>query len=288
MSASNVQGHSSGPPPEFLNLERRLEDLNDQYRRGGLSDQAYQAAVQSLTVNDAAGNTWWLGGQHGAWYRWDGVRWVRESPPSAGALTVPAEAPAKQNRRPMLLGCGTGVLVVAIIAGVLLIGGWREYAQMPKIVEGVEPGSTGGGHYAVTDEQLDVVRELGSPQAFTLLFYEEELLDGTFGDVRFETWDYYEQDVSYTFINGELVGEDLLEVEIVGELYPIPYKPDQFTAYMSLDEVLASTGLDRYLVVPLEKELVDRGEIYYAPELTFGLKDNELLYIEALGLEVTE
>lgn len=288
MSASNVQGHSSGSPPEFLNLERRLEDLNDQYQRGGLSDQAYQAAVQSLTVNDASGSTWWLGGEHGAWHRWDGVRWIREDPPTEAPTPVPAQTSPKRNWRPMLLGCGAGVLVVAFVAGVLLIGGWREYAQMPKIVEGVEPGSTGGGHYAVTAEQLDVVRELGSPQAFTLLFYEEELLDGTFGDVRFETWDYYEQDVSYTFINGELVGEEFLEVEIVGDLYPIPYMPDQFTAYMSLDEVLASAGLDRYLVVPLEKELVDGGEVYYVSELTFGLKDNELLYIEALGLEVTE
>jgi hypothetical protein len=55
---------------------------------------------------------------------------------------------------------------------------------------------------------------------------------------------------------------------------------------MSLEEVIASAGLDAFMVVPLEKELVDGGEVFYADELTFGLKDDELLYIEALALEV--
>lgn len=159
---------------------------------------------------------------------------------------------------------------------------------MPKIVEGVQPAAASTVRYAMTPAQMEVFEDMGAPQAFTLLFYEEELLDGSYGDVRFETWDYYDAGVSYTFINGELVGEDPIEVEIVGEIYPIPYSPDQFTAYMSLDEVLASAGLDRYMVVPLEKELVDGGEVYYSEELTFGLKDNELLYLEALALEVEE
>lgn len=273
--------------PQFEELERKLAGLKDQYQRGQLSDQAYQAAVQALTVQDANGNTWWLGGEPGAWQRWDGRRWVPDNPPS-GAVPAVTPTPPKRNRgkRPLLMGCGVGVLIVAVISAVLLIGGWREYNQMAKLVEGAQPEVVSVAGYSMSPKQTEVFGELGPPQAFTLLFYEEEQTDGTYGDVRFETWDYYDQGVSYTFINGDLAGQDGLDVEIVGEIFPIPYRPDQFTAYMSLEEVLASAGLDRYLVVPLEKELVDGGEVYYAEELTFGLKNDELLYIEALALEV--
>lgn len=286
--AQNPYGQSSGLPPDFLELERRLTVIKDQYRRGELDDQAYQSAVQALTVQDAAGNTWWLAGEAGVWQRWDGRQWVRANPPSGSVMPAPATPEEKRKTRPLVMGCGVGVLIVAVITAVLLIGGWREYKQMPKIVEGAQPGAASTIGYSMTPAQMEIFGEIGSPQAFTLLFYEEELLDGSYGDVRFETWDYYDAGVSYTFINGELAGEDPLDVEIVGEIYPIPYRPDQFRAYMSLEEVLASAGLDRYLVVPLEKELVDGGEVYYAEELTFGLKDNQLLYIEALALEVTE
>lgn len=158
---------------------------------------------------------------------------------------------------------------------------------MPKIVEGVGPDNLAISKEALSTEQLSVRADLGSPEAFSILFYEEELMDGSYGDVRFETWSYYNDGVEYTFINGEMVGEDPIEVD-VGELIPIPYTPEQFVAYMNLDEVISSARLDTFLVVPLEKELVDGGEVYYADELTFGLKDNELLYVEALALEVGE
>ncbi len=288
MAAQNPQRQASMLPTAFLELERRLSVLKDQYRRGELSDQAYQSAVQTLTVQDAAGISWWLAGESGVWQRWDGSQWVRDNPPPALVVPAPAASVPKRTTRPMVMGCGAGVLVVAVVTAVLLIGGWREYKQMPKIVEGAQPAEAGTVGYSMTPAQMEVFGEMGSPQAFTLLFYEEELLDGSYGDVRFETWDYYDAGVSYTFLNGELTGEDPLDVEIVGEIYPIPYRPDQFSAYMSLDEILASAGLERYLVVPLEKELVEGGEVYYADELTFGLKHNELLYIEALALEVTE
>jgi hypothetical protein len=188
----------------------------------------------------------------------------------------------------MAMGCGLGVLLVGLFAGVLFVGGWREYKLMPKIVEGASSEAANVELYTLTDDQLEVVADMGPPQAFTILFYEEELQDGSLSDVRLETWDYYTLRAEYTFINGDFVAEDLLDAELTGEISPIPYRPEQFVAYMTLDEVLTSAGLERYLVVPLEKELVDGGEVYYAGELTFGLKNNELLYIETLALEVTE
>jgi hypothetical protein len=66
--------------------------------------------------------------------------------------------------------------------------------------------------------------------------------------------------------------------------YPGPYRPDQFAAFASLAEVLASAQIDHYLGVPLEDGPV-KGEIYYADEIMFGLKDGALRYVQVLALE---
>ena len=280
-------------PPEFQILETRLAEIQLRYQRGEIDDAAYQQQVQALTCV-VGGQTWWLGGETGAWHRWDGTAWVAGEPPEAELAATPAvpsgaePRPRRKMPRPLLLGCGGGVLLGLIALLVGLIGGLAEYRAAPKIVEGVEPGMAASAAYVLSAEQQQVAEAMGAPEAFTLLFYEEELEDGTFEDVRFETWSYYTAGLEYTFINGEQVAEEPLDVELGGELVQIPYRPEQFLAYMSLDEVLAVAELDRYMVVPLEKELVDAGEVYYADELTFGLKKGELLYVEALALEVTD
>jgi len=278
-------------PPEFQALEERLSELRARHARAELDDAAYQAEVQRLTVRDADGIDWWLGGELGAWHRWDGSAWVRSALPASPPVQAPIAAPpAKQGKRrparPLLLGCGAGLALILAMAIVVLAGGWVEYQAAPKIVEGLEPGAMEIAQNTLSADQQIVIDRLGFPEAFSILFYEEELEDGSLGDVRFETWSYYTSALEYTFINGELVAEDPLEIDLAGELVPIPYRPEQFVAYMNLEEVIASAGLETYLVVPLEKELVDGGEVYYADELTFGLKNDELLYVEALALEM--
>ena len=53
---------------------------------------------------------------------------------------------------------------------------------------------------------------------------------------------------------------------------------------MSLEEVISAAGIDTYVEIPLEKEFLEGGVSYFANSLTFGLKNDELLYIEALAL----
>jgi hypothetical protein len=277
-------------PPEFQALETRLTEIKSRYQRGEIDNAAYQQLVQSLTCV-VGGVTWWLGGKTGAWHRWDGVAWVASAPPQAELADTPALPSGVEPRarrklpRPLLLGCGAGALLGLIAVLVVVIGGLAEYRAAPKIVEGIEPGVAATATNVLSANQQQVAEAMGAPEAFTLLFYEEELDDGTFDDVRFETWSYYTAGLEYTFINGEQVAEEPLEVAIGGDLVHIPYRPEQFSAYMSLEQVIDAAGLTTYLVVPLEKELVDGGEVYYADELTFGLKKGELLYLEALALE---
>jgi hypothetical protein len=276
-------------PPTFQALEIRLADLRQRYAAGEISAETYQAEVQTLKVQDSAGVTWWLGGESGAWHYWDGRTWVRGNPegkePPANRTGAQG---SKRSMRPFVMGCGLGLLLVGAIVVAFLVVGWQAYRQEPMIVEGVEPGGLTISPHTLSSDQQNVIDRFGYPEAFSILFYEEEQVGGSRVDVRFETWSYYTSAVEYTFVNGNQEAEDSLEVELVGDLHPIPYHPEQFVAYMSLDEVIASAGLETYLVLPLEKELVEGGEVYYGDELTFGLKDDELLYVEALALELGE
>jgi hypothetical protein len=184
----------------------------------------------------------------------------------------------------LALGCGSVLLFILLIGGIYLYAGWLGYQEAPKIIEVLESGGQLQDPYTLSPEQEEQLFTYGYPEAFTILFYEEETIAGTVEPVRLETWDYYTQGIGLTFINGELVAEDPIDVDDIGTLDPLSYYPEQFAAFMSLDEVIAAAGIDTYVEIPLEKEFLKDGVVYYAQSLTFGLKDNELLYIEALAL----
>jgi hypothetical protein len=156
---------------------------------------------------------------------------------------------------------------------------YSEYQTSARLVEGPRGADVLPEAYSLSAAQQAQVAESGYPESFLLLFYEEELEDGSTSAVRYEVWDYYALDQQVIFTNGELAAEQALDA---GEVAPLPtaYKPDQFLAYMSLDEVVAAAQLQSYLAIPLEQALLPEGEIYYAGGLAFGLKDGQLLYIE--------
>ncbi len=175
-------------------------------------------------------------------------------------------------------------LIIFAAAGIYLYAGWVGYQEAPKLIEvkdSLEPHSS---PFALSSEQEKGLSTYGEPEAFTILFYEEITSDQEIQTVRLETWDYYSQGIGLTFINGELVSEDPIEWDNQDPLIPIPYSPDQFSAFMSLDDVLAAAGIDAYIEIPLTTELLDRGNLYYADSLSFGMQDNQLVYLEALAL----
>lgn len=274
-------------PEAFARLERRLQTLRSMHAQGRLTDAQLQEEIQKLTVTDDQGRSWWLAGESGAWHLWDGQAWVLGQPGRSRAqVAKPMRAgrAIRRGGRLAALGCAALLVVSLIAGGVFLGGGYAEYQASPKIVEEVQAATVGAAPLPLPSDQQAARAERGDPEAFLMLFYKVPVDDGSVGDVRTETWSYYTEGVEYTFINGEKVGEAPMEIE-VGELAGLPYRPEPFQAYMSLEEVVAAAGLDAFLLVPLEKELVEGGEVYYADRLTFGLKDGELRYIEALALE---
>ena len=181
-------------------------------------------------------------------------------------------------------GCGCLFLIILIGVGIYLYAGWQGFQESPKLVEVQEKGIQITDPYSLSSAQEEQLFSYGYPEAFTILFYEEETISGSVEPVRLEIWDYYSQALSLTFFNGDLSAEDPLEIDDPGSLDPLPYFPEQFSAFMSLDEVIAAAGIDNYVEIPLEKEFIEDGVVYYAYSLTFGLKDNELMYVEALAL----
>ena len=75
-----------------------------------------------------------------------------------------------------------------------------------------------------------------------------------------------------------------MEVTEIGTIDPLPYFPEQFGAYMSLDEVISAAAIDTYAEIPVEDEFIQGGVLYFANSLSFGLKDDQLVYLEAIAL----
>jgi len=193
----------------------------------------------------------------------------------------------KKSRKGLIIfatGCGCLVLIILVIVGVFLYAGWLGYEEAPMLVEVQESSPLLIDPYTLSPSQEEQLLSYGYPEAFTILFYEEETVGGDVATVRLETWDYYTQGIGLTFINGELTAEEPIEISDIGVLEPLPYYPEQFSAFMSLDEVVSAANIKTYAEIPLDKEFLEGGVAYFANALTFGLKDNELVYIEALAL----
>ena len=188
------------------------------------------------------------------------------------------------------LGCGKPAgLLMLLLGGVLgivlllLYLGRYAYRQMPLEAEVRDPGEPTGDVYALSADQQAAVAESGYPEAFAILFYEELDENGAVVPVRHEVWSYYTEGVVLSFLDGQAAGEEPLDVA-VDNIEPVPYRPEQFEPFMSLDELLDSTGLLSFLIVPTEPELVLGGEVYHGDQITFGMKNGELLSVETHAL----
>jgi hypothetical protein len=185
----------------------------------------------------------------------------------------------------LLASAGCALLLAAGAAAVLLVVGATVLTlrESPRVISGISPGASSAAAYTLSPQQQAVTAERGAPESFSLLFYQEELEDGSIGKVRYETWSYYASAEEVTFINGEQVS--MRPFECLGAtVFPTPYLPEQFAAAMTLEQVINAGQLTSLTLVPLESSLLPGGETYFAAELTFGMVKGQLRYIEALPL----
>lgn len=176
------------------------------------------------------------------------------------------------------------LLIILAAAGLYLYAGWIGYQETPKRVEVQDAPSQSGAPYTLSPEQESNLLSYGYPDGFTILFYEEETPEREIQTVRLETWEYYTLGLGLTFINGDLISQDPVEWDSQVPVIPAPYKPEQFSAFMDLVDVITVGEIATYIEVPLNNELLEKGVLYYADSLSFGLQEDKLVYLEAMAL----
>lgn len=183
-------------------------------------------------------------------------------------------------------GCVLGILVIIaliIVAGAYL---WFYMDHMgPTLVHAshqVEPPAQ--APYTLSTEQQQLVDEIGYPDSFTLLFYQDLDEQDQAYDIRFECWHYGTAGRDIVFVNGEKISDEPAEAP-ESELVAAPYRPEQFAASMSLKDVLASTGILEYVRAAADPDLVTSGEVFFVNQLTFGMKAGRLMTVETVPLE---
>ena len=207
---------------------------------------------------------------------------------NCGITILPEKKPKSKSKwiGRFSLGCVFILFVVILGIAALLFFMNRELNEAAAIVELEQPKQTAFTPYTLSNEQIQAIQDYGYPDAFSILFYRQNDDNNQVQDIRLETWTMLDDDLELTFLNGTLTETEAMEDQLV-PYYPAEYRPELFSANMSLDEVLTAAGIEEYLVVPLEDELLKDSEVYYAGQLMFGLKDDQLRYIETVILEET-
>lgn len=190
-------------------------------------------------------------------------------------------------RKKRWLGLLGGLLFVCIcfgFVGVIVLGkvGYEEFLKSPRLTS-VFVHQEQTTTYQLSPDQQGYVDENGYPASFSILFYQEPGEGGSIEEIRQETWYYFNPDIKITFVNGQFSAAEASELQ--GGVSRWNYRPEMFTAYMTPEQVAEAADFREWLIVPVEENLVANAEVYYADGLTFGVKNDKLIYIEAFAGE---
>lgn len=190
--------------------------------------------------------------------------------------------PLPKNKR--ILGClilSLSVFVLGIGIVLVVIGGMTV---APRSFIFVQAGSPPADLYTLSAEQQALVDELGHPDTFTILFYDQGLAGENQQETRLEIWTYYQAGQEVTLLNGQVV--ERVDVErLPVSLAPVRYRPEQFAAGMDRQAVLRASGLEAYISAPLDTEGVPGGGLLFGEQVVFGFQDESLAYVESFTAE---
>lgn len=115
---------------DFQDLQRQYDELREQFDADEISEQEFKDKLEGLQLKDEQGRYWTIGALSGKWYRYDGRRWVQETPipmTKHQGRGVPEPVSARAARREagpstpswLYTGCG-GVLLLVVVAGLIV------------------------------------------------------------------------------------------------------------------------------------------------------------------------
>jgi len=275
---------------DFIAAEREVLILFNAFNRRAISSETYQEGIRSHTLPDADGSWWNFDPLTCRWSRFNGMSWIDTAPAYSGNVPgVQRPASAKHSVgwkrwKGWLIGLGV-LLLLGYSAAAWFLGGAREFLMLPQMLIR-SPDQEQKGEFVFLSPAQNEIRSLyGNPDAFDILFYQEEQEDGAIVDIRSESWRYYSFGLEYSFINGEIVGEDVIELpQGISSFSPCGYAPEQFTADMTPDALAEIARVEEFLLVPLDDALLENGRLYYAPQLSWGFKGNQLAFVHALAV----
>jgi hypothetical protein len=87
----------------FAEAERRYEELRQQHTAGALSEEAFDAALREIMVQDGQGRWWAKARQSGEWNYYDQASntWVTAQPPTSSPPPAPPPPPAVGYNAPV-------------------------------------------------------------------------------------------------------------------------------------------------------------------------------------------
>ncbi len=115
---------------DFQDLQRQYDELREQFDDDEISEQEFKDKLEGLQLKDEQGRYWTIGALSGKWYRYDGRRWVQETPipmTKHQGRGVPEPVSARAARREagpsvpgwLYTGCG-GLLLLVVVAGLIV------------------------------------------------------------------------------------------------------------------------------------------------------------------------
>jgi hypothetical protein len=138
----------------------------------------------------------------------------------------------------------------------------------------------------VKDDRQDIFQLLGQPDAFDISIIQVEG-----GQVRLESWRYYEFAVRIDFVNGEAVW--IVDIETVPSdtILPAWYDPLDFESGMSISDLTrvistSSPAGAEPEVIALEGagEELSEGLLLVGDQILLGFENEQLVYVETIAL----
>ncbi len=139
---------------------------------------------------------------------------------------------------------------------------------------------------AVVDDRLEVLATLGRPDAFDISFVAVEG-----GQVRMESWRYYQYATRVDFVDGEAVWTMEIEPAPDGTLFAAWYDPLAFEAGMTgaeAAEVIAAASpagaAPERIDLAAGNEDLTGGSALVGDQIVVGLDEDRLVYVETVAL----
>ncbi len=115
---------------DFQELQRRYDELREQFDAGKISEEEFQEEIEGLQLKDEQGRYWTIGAQSGKWYRYDGRRWVQETPipmtkhqgrgiPEPVSSQVAARGAGPSVPGWLYTGC-SGLILLGVVAAIII------------------------------------------------------------------------------------------------------------------------------------------------------------------------